>query len=77
MKFWYEIQKGRFDFYQLLSMDICNALPLINLLIFFFGGGPGQGGALRVEGFIKCLELPFNIDKFMKQRTPDLSGQST
>lgn len=43
MKFWYEIQKGRFDFYQLLSMDICNALPLINLLIFFLGGGRGRG----------------------------------
>lgn len=34
-----------------------------------------MGGALRVEGFMKCLELPFTIDKFMKrlmeqERTP-------
>lgn len=55
MKFWYEIQKGRFDFYQLLSMDICNALPLINLLIFFFGGAgaggcPESGGLYKVPG---------------------------
>lgn len=46
---------------------------LINLIFFLRGGG----GALRLEGFIKCLELPFNVEKFKKQRTPDLSKQGT
>lgn len=69
--------EGEVWFLSALIYGYLQCSPSNKFVDFFFGGGPGQGGALRVEGFIKCLELPFNIDKFMKQRTPDLSGQST
>ena len=74
MKFWYEIQKGRFDFIS-CYLWIFAMLSLFNKSDFFFAAG--GGGARRLEGFIKCLELPFNVEKFKKQRTPDLSKQST
>lgn len=59
--------EGEVRFDQFLPMDICNVLPLINLFFFLW---------LRVEYFKKCLELPFNVEMFKKQRTPALSKQS-